>query len=91
MKIEKYTQRSQGFLHAAQTFATNESHQQLLPEHLLKVLLDDPEGMSVRLLTTAGADTVRMKAELQSRLTKLPKVSGGESQIYLSRELSAVL
>ena len=52
MKIEKYTQRSQGFLQAAQTFATNESHQQLLPEHLLKVLLDDADGMSVSLLKT---------------------------------------
>jgi ATP-dependent Clp protease ATP-binding subunit ClpB len=91
MKIEKYTQRAQGFLQAAQTFATNQSHQQLLPEHLLKVLLDDPEGMSVRLLKTAGADTIRLKAELQSLLSKLPKVSGGESQIYLSRELSTAL
>ena len=91
MKIEKYTQRSQGFLQAAQTFATNESHQQLLPEHLLKVLLDDPEGMSAGLLKTAGADAIRLKSELQSLLGKLPKVIGGESQLYLSRELSAVL
>ncbi len=91
MKIEKYTQRAQGFLQAAQTFATNQSHQQLLPEHLLKVLLDDPEGMSVRLLKTAGADTIRLKAELQSLLGKLPKVSGDKSQIYLSRELSTAL
>jgi ATP-dependent Clp protease ATP-binding subunit ClpB len=90
MKIEKYTQRSQGFLQSAQTFAMNESHQQLLPEHLLKVLLDDSEGMAMELLTAIGSDAVKFKTEFQTQLQKIPKVTGGE-QIYLSRELSAVL
>jgi len=91
MKIEKYTQRSQGFLQSAQTFAMNESHQQLLPEHLLKVLLDDPEGMAMDLLNVVGIDALRFKTEFQSQLQKIPKVTTNEQQIYLSRELSAVL
>lgn len=90
MKIEKYTQRSQGFLQSAQTFAMNESHQQLLPDHLLKVLLDDPEGMATELLKAIGTDAIRFKSEFQNQLQKIPKVTGSE-QIYLSRELSAAL
>ncbi|MCP5322928.1 MAG: ATP-dependent chaperone ClpB [Candidatus Paracaedibacteraceae bacterium] len=94
MNIEKYTQRSQGFLQSAQTFALNEAHQQLLPEHLLKVLLDDPEGMAMSLLQQVGVDGRRFKAEFGDLLKKIPKVTsaaGAEQQIYLSRELGAVL
>ena len=82
MKIEKYTQRSQGFLQSAQTYATNESHQQLLPDHLLKVLLDDPDGMAISLLKTAGANVIRFKNDLQTRFSKLPKVTGSGQQKY---------
>lgn len=91
MKIEKYTQRSQGFLQSAQTYAMNESHQQLLPDHLLKVLLDDSAGMSIMLLKNAGIDAVRFKSELQMRLTKLPKVTSTGQQMYLSQQLATVL
>jgi ATP-dependent Clp protease ATP-binding subunit ClpB len=91
MKIEKYTQRSQGFLQSAQTFAMNESHQQLLPEHLLKVLLDDSEGMSAQLLSAISVDIAQVKTTLQKLLNKIPKIIGSEQQIYLSRELGAVL
>jgi ATP-dependent Clp protease ATP-binding subunit ClpB len=91
MKIEKYTQRSQGFLQSAQTYATNQSHQQLLPDHLLKILLDDPEGMAISLLKAGDFDAIRFKNELQTRLSKLPKVTGSGQQMYLSQQLATVL
>ena len=93
MKIDKYTQRVQGFLQSAQSFALNEQHQQLHPEHVLKVLLDDPEGLSDRLLTACGVDIPSFKKKLMELLQKIPKVSvsGSEPQLYLSRELSSAL
>lgn len=91
MKIEKYTQRSQGFLQSAHTFAMNESHQQLLPEHLLKVLIDDPEGMCISLLLSMGVDQKAFKTTAAQYLSKIPKVSGTDQQIYLSKELAAAL
>ncbi|MEE8505395.1 MAG: Clp protease N-terminal domain-containing protein, partial [Kiloniellales bacterium] len=45
MDLEKYTERSRGFIQAAQGLAVRSSHQQITPEHLLKVLLDDSEGL----------------------------------------------
>lgn len=94
MKIEKYTQRSQGFLQSAQTLAINEGHQQLLPEHLIKILLDDSEGMAMRILRQAGIDAKDFKIEVNQLLGKIPTVTGStetSSQIYLSRELAAAL
>lgn len=91
MKIEKYTQRCQGFLQSAQTYAVNESHQQLLPEHLLKVLLDDPEGMGISLLSSCGVDSKAIKSKVAGLVSKIPKVSGSDKQIYLSKELAASL
>ena len=46
MNIEQYTDRAKGFIQAAQNLALREGHQQVAPEHLLKVLLDDPEGLA---------------------------------------------
>ena len=54
MNIEKYTERARGFIQSAQTFALGKGHQQFLPVHLLKVLLDDPEGMASGLIERSG-------------------------------------
>ncbi|TXH38631.1 MAG: ATP-dependent chaperone ClpB [Rhodospirillaceae bacterium] len=92
MDLEKFTERSRGFLQAAQTTALREGHQRLSPEHLLKVLLDDKEGLAANLLTAAGADPARALSGIDRELGKLPKVEGsGAGQVYMSPELARVL
>lgn len=89
MDFEKYTERSRGFLQAAQTVAMRDGHQQLTPEHLAKVLLDDEEGLAANLMAAAGADPKRALAAVDAALAKLPKVEGaGAGQLYVTRELS---
>jgi ATP-dependent Clp protease ATP-binding subunit ClpB len=91
MDFEKLTERSRGFVQSAQTLAMNQGHQQLTPEHLLKVLLDDEEGLAANLIRSAGGDDKRARANVEAALAKLPKVEGaGAGQVYLSRELSRV-
>jgi ATP-dependent Clp protease ATP-binding subunit ClpB len=76
MNIETYTDRAKGFLQAAQTIALREGHQQFTPEHLLKALLDDSEGMAAGLIDRAGGQS-RLALQLtDTALARLPKVSG---------------
>ncbi|HEY2132690.1 MAG TPA: ATP-dependent chaperone ClpB [Acetobacteraceae bacterium] len=77
MDIEKFTDRSRGFIQAAQTIAIREFHQQLTPEHLLKALLDDDEGAAAGLIRAAGGDDKAARAAVELELGKLPKVQGG--------------
>ncbi len=84
MNIEKYTERVRGFLQSAQGLALREGHQQFLPEHILKVLLDDPEGLAAGLIDRAGGRSREALAETEAALKKLPKVEGGSGQIYLA-------
>ena len=77
MDIEKFTERSRGFIQAAQTIAIREFHQQLAPEHLLKALLDDEEGAAGGLIRAAGGDDKVARAAVDAEVAKLPKVSGG--------------
>ncbi|MFZ9635872.1 MAG: Clp protease N-terminal domain-containing protein, partial [Alphaproteobacteria bacterium] len=92
MNPEIYTERSRGFLQAAQTLAQRSGHQRLAPEHLLKVLLDDREGLAANLLRAAGADPQRALASVEAELAKQPRVEGsGAGQVYLSPELGRVL
>ncbi len=77
MNIEKFTERSRGFLQAAQTIAVREYNQQLTPEHLLKALLDDPEGAAASLIKAAGGNPVAVLSATEQTLAKLPKVEGG--------------
>jgi ATP-dependent Clp protease ATP-binding subunit ClpB len=87
MEFDKYTERSRGFVQAAQTLALRSGHQQLTPLHLLKVLLDDPEGLAANLLRAAGADPAKARQAAEAELGKLPKVSGaGAGQVYLAGE-----
>ena len=77
MDIQKFTERSQGFLQAAQTIALRDYNQQLTPEHLLKALLDDEEGAAFGLIRAAGGDPKAVQAANDAALAKLPKVQGG--------------
>jgi ATP-dependent Clp protease ATP-binding subunit ClpB len=87
MDFEKYTERARGFVQAAQALALREGHQRFTPEHLLKVLLDDPEGLAANLIQTAGGDPRRALALTEQALAKLPKVEGsGAGQLYLAPE-----
>jgi len=83
MNIEKYTERARGFLQAAQTIALREGHQQFAPEHVLKALLDDSEGMAAGLIARAGGDAKTALQLTDQALAKLPKVEGGSGQLYL--------
>ena len=89
MDIELYTERAHGFLQAAQSLALRSQHQGLTAEHLLKVLLDDREGLAANLLQAAGADPKRALDEVDAALDKLPKVEGAV-QPYLTSELARV-
>ncbi|HYD68672.1 ATP-dependent chaperone ClpB [Azospirillum sp.] len=91
MDFEKYTERSRGFVQAAQTAALRRGHQRLTPEHLLKTLLDDKEGLAANLIRAAGGDPAAALASVEAELDKLPKVEGaGAGQVYLSPELARV-
>ncbi len=91
MDFEKYTERSKGFLQSAQALALREGHQRFTPEHVLKVLLDDEEGLAANLIKAAGGNPTLALAETEAALRKQPKVSGGGAgQVYLSPELARV-
>ena len=90
MNIEKYTERARGFIQSAQTTALGKGHQQFAPIHLLKVLLDDDQGMANGLIERAGGDPKGARAAVEAALAKIPSVSGDGSQLYLSRELARV-
>ncbi len=77
MDLEKFTERSRGFLQAAQTIATREYHQRLTPEHLLKALLDDEEGAAAGLIRAASGDPQAARLLVEAELARLPKVQGG--------------
>nr|WP_296578042.1 ATP-dependent chaperone ClpB [Phreatobacter sp.] len=91
MNIEKYTERSRGFIQSAQSLALREGHQQFQPEHLLKVLLDDPEGLAAGLIRQAGGQPQLALQKTEEALSKIPKVQGsGAGQIYLGQGLARV-
>ncbi len=90
MNVEKYTERVRGFIQSAQTFALSSSHQQFAPEHLLKVLVDDEEGLAASLIERAGGRIADVRLGLQTALNALPKVTGGNEQLYLAQPLAKV-
>ncbi len=91
MDFEKYTERSRGFVQSAQSLAQREGHQQFAPEHLLKVLLDDPEGLAAGLIDRAGGNSRAALSAVEALLAKRPKVSGGGAgQVYLDPALGRV-
>ncbi|WP_425229325.1 ATP-dependent chaperone ClpB [Sphingomonas sp.] len=93
MNLEKFTDRAKGFLQAAQTVAIRLNHQGITPEHVLKALLEDEQGMAAGLIGAAGGDAKRATAEVDAALAKLPAVtgSGAQSQPGLTTDAVRVL
>ncbi|MBI3496507.1 MAG: ATP-dependent chaperone ClpB [Proteobacteria bacterium] len=91
MDFEKYSERSRGFIQVAQDLAMRRGHQRLTPEHLLKVLLDDKEGLIAGLVKNAGGNLERIRASVEAELGKVPRVEGGGAgQVYLAPETARV-
>ncbi len=89
MNFEKFTDRARGFVQSAQGLALREGHQQFAPDHLLKVLLDDPEGLAAGLIDRSGGNSRQALQAVEAALAKRPKVSGGGAgQIYLDPALA---
>ncbi|WP_417587753.1 ATP-dependent chaperone ClpB [Pararhodobacter oceanensis] len=91
MNIEKFTERARGFLQAANTIAARESHQRLMPEHLLKALMDDDQGMAANLIRKSGGAPERVVQAVDLAVGKLPKVTGDAGQAYTDQSLVRVL
>jgi len=89
MNFEKYTDRARGFIQSAQALALREGHQQFGPDHLLKVLLDDPEGLASGLIERSGGNSRQALSAVEAALARRPKVSGGGAgQLYLEPALA---
>ncbi|MEM1301947.1 MAG: Clp protease N-terminal domain-containing protein, partial [Pseudomonadota bacterium] len=91
MNLDKFTERARGFLQAAQTIAAREDHQRLTPEHLLKALMDDGEGLAANLIGRAGGNAAAVAQAAEIAVCKLPRVTGGNAQITLDQTLAKVL
>jgi len=91
MDFNKFTERSRGFIQAAQTIAMRESHQKLAPEHILKALMDDPEGLASNLIRRAGGAPERVVQALDLAIGKIPQVSGDTGQTYMDQQTGKVL
>jgi ATP-dependent Clp protease ATP-binding subunit ClpB len=92
MDIEKFTERTRGFIQSAQGLALRSNHQYFKPEHLLKVLLDDDEGLAARLIRAAGGRPEQALSETEMTLGKMPRVEGsGSGQVYLAPETARLL
>ncbi|MEX0284844.1 MAG: ATP-dependent chaperone ClpB [Paracoccaceae bacterium] len=91
MDLTKFTERARGFVQAAQTIALRENHQRLSPEHILKALMDDDQGLASNLIQRAGGVPSRVTEALESAIAKIPQVSGDAGQVYLDGQTAKVL
>ncbi|WP_456387402.1 ATP-dependent chaperone ClpB [Profundibacter sp.] len=91
MDMEKFTERSRGFIQAAQTIAMRESHQRLSPEHLLKALMDDDQGLASNLINASGGNAARVVEAVDVAMGKIPKVTGDGGQTYMDQQTGKVL
>ncbi|MEO1912144.1 MAG: ATP-dependent chaperone ClpB [Paracoccus sp. (in: a-proteobacteria)] len=91
MNMEKFTERSRGFLQSAQTIAMREGQQRVMPEHLLKALMDDDQGLASNLITRSGGDAQAVRVAVDQAVAKQPKVSGGSGQVYVDPSMVRVL
>ncbi|MCY4302683.1 MAG: ATP-dependent chaperone ClpB [Aestuariivita sp.] len=91
MDLKQFTDRARGFFEAARTIAIRESHQRISPEHLLKALLDDEQGLACTLIERAGGDPQRVQAAVDETLSKVPVVTGGDGNAYLDGPTILVL
>ncbi|WP_306119519.1 MULTISPECIES: ATP-dependent chaperone ClpB [unclassified Roseitalea] len=90
MNLENYSERVRGFIQAAQTLALGSSHQQFTPEHILKVLVDDNEGLAASLIERAGGNARDVRMGVEAALGALPRVEGTGGQLYLAQPLAKV-
>ena len=74
MNFDKFTERSRGFIQSAQSAAARSNHQQLTPEHLLKILVEDQEGLATKLVETCGGSGAEIYQLVQKELNRLPNV-----------------
>jgi len=91
MNLEKFTERSRGFIQAAQTIAMRESHQRLSPEHLLKALMDDDQGLASNLIKHSGGSPERVVEAVDLAVSKIAVVSGDAGQTYMDGQTGKVL
>ena len=91
MDLSRFTERARGFVQAAQTIALREGHQRLTPEHVLKALLDDDQGMARNLIDRAGGASARVTEAVDAAVAKLPRVSGDAAQVYLDGTTAKVI
>ncbi|MFZ4602885.1 MAG: AAA family ATPase, partial [Caulobacterales bacterium] len=91
MDLEQFTERARGFVQAAQTIALREQNQQVQSEHLLKALLDDPEGLAANLIRAGGGRPELAAADATAAVAGLPKVQGGGDRLYLAPSLARAL
>ena len=92
MELDRFSERSRGFLNSAHGLAQSLGHQRLAPEHLLSVLLDDAEGLCARLVRGAGGDVEVARQRIGSELARVPRVEGaGADRIYASNDVARIL
>ena len=90
MNMEQYTERVRGFMQSAQSRALADGHQQFTPEHILRVLLEDGEGLAASLIGRAGGDAKQALLATEAAIAKMPKVSSADGQLYLTQPLAKV-
>lgn len=90
MDLNKFTERARGFIQAAQTIAIRETHQRIMPEHVLKALMDDTEGFATHLINKSGGDAAAVKGAADAAVAKLPTVSG-DAQVFVDTSLAKIL
>ena len=91
MDLEKFTDRARGLLQAAQTIAVREQNQNLQTEHVLKALIDDPEGLASGLIRAAGGRPEQALSEVNAAVAALPKVQGGGDRLYMASSVTRAL
>ena len=92
MNFDKFTERSRGYIQSAQNAAAQSNHQQLTPEHLFKILVEDQESLATKLVEACGGNVAEIYQLVQKELNRLPSIEGsGAGQIYLSPQMSKVL
>ncbi len=91
MDLSRFTERARGFIQAAQTIAMRDNHQRLAPEHILKALMDDDQGLASNLIRRSGGNPARVAEGVEAALAKMPKVTGDAGQVYLDSATAKVL
>ena len=91
MDLTKFTERARGFVQAAQTIAIRENHQRILPEHLLKAMMDDEQGFATNLITQSGGDAPVVRQAIDAAVAELPQVSGEGTQVFVDTSTAKLL